>query len=279
MAKKGEEFTVLDKGFVCLIDYLGDDSHIVRAARVSHAAERTEERTVQKERNLIRYLMRHSHTSPFEQVVVTFHIKLPIFVARQWVRHRTARLNEVSGRYTVLQPEFYIPEADVIARQSSNNHQGREDEPVDDGLANEVITTFTEQQEQAYTSYQNLLEEHDISRELARLVLPLNTYTEWYWQIDLHNCFHFLALRMHEHAQYEIRMYAECIFNILQDLFPLACEAFVDYRLNAEQMSHSEMSIVRKFLKQLPPEDIVQSIEKSDLSKREQRELLDKLDV
>lgn len=185
------ELPVLDKGFVRLVDYLGGDARIVQAARVSYG-EGT--KTVREDRALIHYLMRHAHTSPFEQVILTFHAKMPIFVARQWVRHRTARLNEISGRYSVMKDEFYVPDAEVIRAQSRLNKQGRDAEPQSPEVARRAVELIVRDQGNAYASYEEMLGD-DIARELARINLPLSLYTEWYWQIDLHNLFHFIRLR------------------------------------------------------------------------------------
>ncbi|MGB4587485.1 MAG: FAD-dependent thymidylate synthase, partial [Rectinemataceae bacterium] len=187
-----KEFKVLDKGFVRLIDYLGGDDRIVQAARVSYG-EGT--KSYREDAGLIDYLLRHEHTSPFEQVVLTFHVKLPIFVARQWIRHRTARLNEISGRYSIMKDEFYVPVSGDLAEQSADNKQGRSDEPMDADKAASVIERFERGQKAAYGDYSSLVEE-GLAREIARINLPLSLYTEWYWQIDLHNLFRFLMLRM-----------------------------------------------------------------------------------
>ena len=190
-------FPVLDKGFVRLVDYMGSDSRIVQSGRVSYGDGT---KTVREDQGLINYLLRNEHTSPFEQVVFTFHVKLPIFVARQWIRHRTARLNEISGRYSVMRNEFYVPAAEDIAFQSQNNKQGRSEEEVPAALREAVLQNLIDQQTAAYDSYEKLIGEN-IARELSRINLPLSLYTEWYWQIDLHNLFHFLKLRLDGHAQ------------------------------------------------------------------------------
>ncbi len=232
------EFRVLDKGFVRLVDYLGGDERIVQAARVSYGAGT---KTFRQDRGLINYLMRNHHTSPFEQVILTFHAKLPVFVARQWVRHRTARLNEISGRYSVLADEFYLPEAAVIAPQSEDNKQGRTAEPVSETVQQEVRHVMADDQHRSYETYQHLLE-MGIARELARINLPLSVYTEWYWQIDLHNLFHFLGLRTDPHAQLEIRAYADVMLTIAKAVAPLACEAFEEYTQRSISLSQSEAS-------------------------------------
>ncbi len=235
------EFGVLDKGFVRLVDYLGGDERIVQSARVSYGKGT---KTFREDRGLIRYPMRNRHTSPFEQVVLTFHAKMPVFVARQWVRHRTARLNEISGRYSVMSDEFYLPSLEQVSYQSTTNRQGRGD-PVPEEEAQRLIETMRLQQEQAYVGYENLLEA-GVARELSRVNLPLSVYTEWYWQIDLNNLFHFLSLRLDEHAQYEIRKYAERMLEIAQAVCPCACEAFEDFVLYAETFSRNELLALRE---------------------------------
>jgi thymidylate synthase (FAD) len=215
-------FPVLDKGFVRLVDYLGSDDRIVQAARVSYG---TGTKTYREDAALIDYLLRNQHTSPFEQVILTFHVKLPVFVARQWIRHRTARTNEISGRYSHLKSEFYVPEPADIALQSTDNKQGRAHDPVDATTAAAIRDALIEGQQQAYATYSALIEQ-GIARELARIALPLSIYTEWYWQIDLHNLFHFLQLRLDLHAQKEIRSYAEVIFSIVKKVVPRSCESF-----------------------------------------------------
>jgi thymidylate synthase (FAD) len=241
-----KEFPVLDHGFVRLVDYLGGDSRIVAAARVSYGSGTKS----QKEDNtLIRYLMRNMHTSPFEQVILTFHAKLPIFVARQWVRHRTARINEFSGRYSVMPDEFYLPEVKEIRKQSRNNKQGRSDDAVPRELQEKVLDILKRGQAAAYASYEELLHE-DIARELARINLTLGAYTQWYWQIDLNNLFHFLKLRMDKHAQYEIRQYAEVMAKMTKAVAPVAYEAFEEYVLYAANLPRS---VKERMIKLLSP--------------------------
>ncbi|MBC8452244.1 MAG: FAD-dependent thymidylate synthase [Spirochaetes bacterium] len=230
-------FPVLDKGFVRLIDYLGSDDRIVQAARVSYG-EGT--KSYRKDKGLINYLLRNDHTSPLEQVNFTFHIKMPIFVARQWIRHRTAKLNEISGRYSVMTDECYIPSDENISYQSSDNKQGRSSEPVSAEIREKVKKLLEEDQKRTYAVYQELLD-MGIARELARVNLPLSLYTEWYWQMDLHNLFHFLQLRMDLHAQYEIRVFANTVFDIVKKVCPIACEAFEDHRLGGKSFSHREI--------------------------------------
>jgi len=232
-----KEYPVLDKGFVRLVDYLGGDQRIVQSARVSYG---TGTKSYREDKGLINYLMRNDHTSPFEQVVLTFHVKMPIFVARQWIRHRTARLNEISGRYSVMNDEFYIPAGEHISFQSTDNKQGRSEEAIDPKEQLRIQSELAAQQTRAYKDYSAHLE-CGIARELARINLPLSLYTEWYWQMDLHNLFHFLKLRMDPHAQLEIRLYAGTIFEILKKVTPIAAEAFEEHVLHSETFSHSEM--------------------------------------
>ena len=243
-----KEFPVLDRGFVRLVDYLGGDRRIVQAARVSYGAGT---KSYRQDKGLINYLLRNRHTSPFEQVVLTFHTKMPLFVARQWVRHRTARLNEISGRYSVMEPEFYLPEPGQIAAQSSDNKQGREATPMGTRECETVRRTLSAVHDQAYEAYQRLLE-LGVARELARVVLPLSLYTEWYWQIDLHNLFHFLELRCDPHAQYEIRAYAETILDITRKVCPLATQAFEEHIRGGVTYSRTEQRVLTN---QLPEED------------------------
>ncbi len=235
------EFKVLDKGFVRLVDYLGGDARIVQAARVSYG-EGT--KSYREDAGLIDYLLRHEHTSPFEQVILTFHVKLPIFVARQWIRHRTARVNEVSGRYSIMKDEFYVPAPADLALQSEDNKQGRSDEPLPASQAAECIAAFQAGQKSAYEAYGDLVET-GLARELARINLPLSLYTEWYWQIDLHNLFRFLSLRMDPHAQKEIRLYAAVLLDMAQAVAPAATESFKRHILGATRFSGREMEELR----------------------------------
>ena len=239
-----KEFKVLDKGFVRLIDYLGGDDRIVQAARVSYG-EGT--KSYREDAGLIDYLLRHEHTSPFEQVVLTFHVKLPIFVARQWIRHRTARLNEISGRYSIMKDEFYVPVPGDLAEQSADNKQGRSDEPMDADKAASVIERFERGQKAAYGDYSSLVEE-GLAREIARINLPLSLYTEWYWQIDLHNLFRFLMLRMDAHAQKEIRLYANTMLDITRAVAPRAVESFERNTLSAVRFTGAEMAELKRRL-------------------------------
>jgi thymidylate synthase (FAD) len=238
------EFPVLDHGFVRLVDYLGGDQRIVQSARVSYGSGT---KSYRQDKGLIDYLLRNEHTSPFEQVVLTFHTKMPVFVARQWVRHRTARLNEISGRYSVMKDEFYLPADNAIAPQAQDNKQGRSGEPFDEATRETIRIELAEQQGAAYRGYESLLE-RDLARELARINLPLSMYTEWYWQIDLHNLFHFLKLRMDGHAQYEIRVYAEVMFEIARAVCPLAVASFEEHLRGSVRLSRSEFSALQRLL-------------------------------
>ncbi len=245
-----KEIKVLDKGFVRLVDYLGGDARIVQAARVSYG-EGT--KTVREDKGLIDYLIRNEHTSPFEQVILTFHCKMPIFVARQWVRHRTARLNEISGRYSIMRDEFYLPDPEQVRLQSKRNKQGRDDETVPFDEAIQIIERLEKEQIETYKGYEEMLE-RGLARELARVNLPLSLYTEWYWQIDLHNLFHFLRLRMDEHAQYEIRVYAEALAKCAKAVAPLAYEAFEEHILHSVRFSKSECRALAEMLEGRQPE-------------------------
>jgi len=239
-----KEFPVLNKGFVRLVDYLGGDERVVQSARVSYGAGT---KSYREDAGLIDYLLRNSHTSPFEQVILTFHIKLPIFIARQWIRHRTARLNEISGRYSVMKDEFYLPELEELALQSADNKQGRSDEALDPELAKKIRSILAEGQSSAYAAYSSLINE-GLARELARINLPLSLYTEWYWQIDLHNLFHFLKLRLDGHAQKEIRLYAETIFEIAKKVAPCCCESFERHTLRGVRFSAIELEELQRRL-------------------------------
>lgn len=267
----GTEFPCLDKGFVRLIDVMGDDDAIVQAARVSYGSGT---KKVHLDRGLIRYLMRHLHTTPFEMVEFKFHIKLPIFVARQWIRHRTANVNEYSGRYSEMKDEFYVPAQDQIRAQSSTNKQGRAEEAFSSERADEIRTTMQSTQENLYGEYQSLLET-DLAREVARINLPVSNYTEWYWKIDLHNLFHFLNLRMDGHAQYEIRVYADIMAEITRAAVPMAYEAFEDYILNADRFSGKELKALKSFLNAIPDDET--TLEEFGLKGREAREFIDKV--
>lgn len=245
-----QEFPVLDKGFVRLVDYLGGDERIVQAARVSYGAGT---KSYRQDRGLIHYLIRNWHTSPVEQVQLTFHCKMPIFVARQWVRHRTARLNEISGRYSVMKDEFYVPNPEHIRPQSVKNKQGRADERYTEDEEKEIINLLETEQREVYANYQGLLD-RNLARELARNNLPLSLYTEWYWQIDLHNLFHFLRLRLDPHAQYEIRAYAEVLAECAKAVAPIAYEAFEEHILGSVSFSQAECEALAKLLAGRPSE-------------------------
>jgi thymidylate synthase (FAD) len=238
------ELKCLDKGFVRLVDYMGGDQRIVQAARVSYGSGT---KTLRQDRGLIHYLLKNEHTSPFEQVVLTFHCKMPIFVARQWVRHRTARLNEISGRYSIMRDEFYVPESSQMRVQSSDNKQARGDEVLESGVVGMMLGEMAEDQALVYRHYEAMIEK-GLAREIARNNLPLSLYTEWYWQIDLHNLFHFLRLRMDSHAQYEIRVYAEAMAKIAQAVAPLAYEAFEEHILGSVRFSKNECAAVALLL-------------------------------
>jgi thymidylate synthase (FAD) len=230
-----QEIPVLDRGFVRMVDYMGGDERIVQSARVSYGSGT---KSYRQDRGLIHYLIRNWHTSPFEQVQITFHTKMPIFVARQWVRHRTARLNEISARYSVMKDEFYLPDPAQMAFQSANNKQGRgEAIPLEE--ADAILARMEAENAHAYAHYTELIEK-GIARELARAVLPVSLYTEWYWQIDLHNLFHFLRLRLDAHAQYEIRVYAEAMAKCAQAVAPMAYEAFEEHVLGSVTFSRAE---------------------------------------
>lgn len=268
----GKEIKCLDHGFVRLVDVMGDDGSIVQAARVSYGAGT---KTVNEDRGLIRYLMRHKHTTPFEMVEFKFHIKLPIFIARQWIRHRTANVNEYSGRYSIMKDDFYLPDIEQIRPQSEMNKQGRSDETFTDEKANAIREKLGKVQKELYTEYESLLGE-ELARELARINLPLSNYTEWYWKIDLHNLFHFLRLRIDSHAQYEIRVYGEALAGIVKEIVPHAWQAFEDYSLNSANFSKPELNAMKKLLEGQKVEDL--DLDEIGLSKREFREFQLKLE-
>ena len=260
---------VLDHGVVRVIDYMGDDNAIVQAARVSYGRGT---KTVNSDAGLIRYLMRHWHSTPFEMCEVKFHVKLPVFVARQWIRHRTANVNEYSARYSILDREFYIPEASQLAAQSSQNHQGR-GQVLEGAEAARVLDILRDDAMRAYDHYEDMLTPDEdagkqgLARELARMNLPTNIYTQWYWKVDLHNLFHFLRLRADSHAQYEIRVYAETMCDIVKDWVPAAYSAFEDYRLGGVNLSGKAVELLKR---RLAGEEITQ--ETSGMSKGEWRE-------
>lgn len=239
-----KEYKVLDKGFVRLVDYLGNDERIVQAARVSYG---NGTKSYRQDKGLINYLLRNDHTSPFEQVVFTFHVKAPIFVARQWVRHRTARINEISGRYSVMKDECYVPKSNKIALQSEDNKQGRKNEAVSSEVAQKVQSILTNNSQETFNAYNELLD-MGIAREISRINLPLSMYTEFYWQIDLHNLFHFLKLRLDAHAQYEIRAYAEVMLEMVEKVCPIATEAFKNLKLGSVTFSERELKAIKDML-------------------------------
>ncbi len=267
-----KEYKVLDHGFVRLVDYMGSDNAIVQAARVSYGDGT---KKVSEDRGLIRYLMRHKHTTPLEMVEFKFHVKLPIFVARQWIRHRTANVNEYSGRYSVMKDEFYTPEASEIRYQSTVNKQGRSSKEVPEELRNEMLSYMENSQKETYEKYMGYVDE-GLARELARINLPLSMYTEWYWKIDLHNLFHFLRLRMDPHAQKEIQVYGEVMAMMAEKVCPIAFEAFMDYSVNASYFSGVEMNILKDYLKDF--DLTVDQLHEKGISKREAKEMIDKID-
>tara|TARA_R110002050_G_scaffold293786_1_gene450532 strand:+ start:167 stop:1018 length:852 start_codon:yes stop_codon:yes gene_type:complete len=269
--------TIHQLGFVKLLDVMGDDEEVENSARISYG-EGT--RKVNQTRNLIRYLMRHKHTSPFEMCEVKFHLKLPIFIMRQLVRHRTANLNEYSGRYSVMSDEFYLPEGDYLAKQSTTNSQGRGEVLEQQGL---LQFEFNRIYDGASMAYQVLLE-HDLSREVARVLLPVANYTECIWKIDLHNFFHFVKLRSDSHAQREIRDYADAMYELVKPNFPLCCEAFEDYIQGATTFSKQEMGVIKELLEYADTKAALTGMSvkgagvlESKLGKRESKEFLEKL--
>lgn len=266
---------VLDHGFIRVIDYMGNDSSIVQAARVSYG---TGTKKLSQDKGLINYLMRHRHTTPFEMCDIKFHIKLPIFVARQWIRHRTASVNEYSARYSILNKEFYIPHRDNLLPQSTLNKQGREDARLSDTEAERVLELLKDDSERNYTHYQEMMNadhqgevidqsKQGIARELARMNLSLNYYTEWYWKINLHNLLHFASLRADPHAQYEIRVYADIILDLVKKWVPFTYEAFEEHVMHGVKLSRSAFSAVKDML---DGKEVTQ--ESSGMSPREWRE-------
>jgi thymidylate synthase (FAD) len=257
---------VLDHGFIRVIDYMGDDNAIVQAARVSYGAGT---KHVQNDEGLIRYLMRHWHSTPFEMCEIKLHVKLPVFVARQWIRHRTANVNEYSARYSILDREFYIPAPEHLAAQSTVNNQGR-GEVLSGEESARVLELLKSDANRAYDHYEAMLSQdgqQGLARELARMNLPANIYTQWYWKVDLHNLFHFLRLRADPHAQYEIRVYAEAIAACVKDWLPLAYAAFEDYRMGGVTLSGKAIAVLKR---RLAGETVAQ--EDSGMSKGEWRE-------
>jgi thymidylate synthase (FAD) len=261
----GLQFNILDHGLLRVVDVMGNDSSIVQAARVSYGDGT---KTINEDKGLINYLMKHRHTSPFEMCEIKLHIKLPIFIARQWIRHRTANVNECSARYSILPEEYYIPEIENIAPQSSKNKQCRGGEISNDEAKN-AQKLMEESSKKAYQNYITLLGSEDetgIAREIARGVLPLNMYTEWYWKVDLHNLLHFIKLRIHPHAQYEIRVYAEKLAEIVKQWCPIAYSAFEEHVLNAHTFSRKQIEVLKKLLSGV-------EIQGEGLSKRELEEM------
>jgi thymidylate synthase (FAD) len=271
-----EPLPVLDYGFVRVVDYMGDDAAIVQAARVSYGRGT---RKVSEDRGLINYLMRHRHTTPFEMCEIKYHVKLPIFVARQWIRHRTANVNEYSARYSILDKEFYVPAPEHLAVQATTNRQGR-GAAIEGEATRHVLHLLRRDAERAYAGYSELLNEDPsgapidparpgLARELARINLTLGYYTQWYWKTDLHNLMHFLSLRADPHAQYEIRAYAEIMLGTLARWVPLAHAAFLEHRMNAATISATGLDVIRRLL---AGEEVDQA--ESGLSPREWRELM-----
>ena len=276
-----EVIPILDHGFVRVIDYMGDDTSIVQAARVSYGKGT---KKVSTDAGLIKYLMRHWHSTPFEMCEIKYHIKLPIFIARQWIRHRTANVNEYSARYSILDKEFYLPNQENLAAQSKNNRQGR-GEILTGDQAKEVLNLLKHDAERTYDNYETMLNERydgsvidekksGLARELARMNLTLNTYTQWYWKTDLLNLMNFLRLRADSHAQYEIRAYADVMLDTLKKWVPITFEAFMDYRVGGTEVSSKGKMVLK---------DIISgkniNIESSGLSKREWNELMNAFDL
>jgi thymidylate synthase (FAD) len=271
-----EALPVLDHGFIRVIDYMGDDSSIVQSARVSYGKGT---KKVSTDSGLIKYLMRHWHSTPFEMCEIKYHVKLPIFIARQWIRHRTANVNEYSARYSILDKEFYLPSPENLAAQSQSSRQGR-GEVLEGEQANKVLDLLKSDAERTYENYETMLNERydgsvidekksGLARELARMNLTLNTYTQWYWKTDLLNLMNFLRLRADQHAQYEIRAYADIMLDTLKKWVPTTYEAFMDYRVGGTEVSAKGKIVLQKLIK---GDDI--DVEQSGLSKREWNELM-----
>ena len=274
-----EVLPVLDHGFVRVLDYMGDDGAVVQAARVSYGKGT---RKVREDQGLINYLMRHRHSTPFEMCEIKYHVKLPIFVARQWIRHRTANVNEHSARYSILDQEFYVPKPEHLAAQANRNRQGRGDVLTGEDNAR-VLDLLRQDAQQAYAHYQEMLNLDDngevlddgrtgLARELARMNLSLNYYSQWYWKIDLHNLLHFLSLRADDHAQFEIREYADVMMETVKQWVPQTFAAFQDYRMAGASLSAKGLAVVKRML---AGEDVTQ--EESGISKREWIELMAQL--
>ena len=267
----GREVPVLDQGFVQAVDYMGTDEDIVQAARVSYGPST---RKLHDDRGLLRYLMRHRHTTPFEMCEVKFRCKMPIFVARQWIRHRTANVNEMSLRYSEAPDEFYVPALESITLQSTTNRQGRDATDLPANLRQQVQNLLRARNDQVYADYQRLAGELGIARELARTVLPVSLYTQWIWKIDLHNLLHFLDLRLDPHAQLEIRVFAETMAAFVRAWVPLAWEAFTDYRREAVPLSRLEARAIGLML---AGADAPSAADQSGLKGRELQEFTAKL--
>ena len=272
-----EAIPLLDHGFIRVVDYMGDDTSIVQAARVSYGKGT---KKVSTDAGLIKYLMRHWHSTPFEMCEIKYHVKLPIFIARQWIRHRTANVNEYSARYSILDKEFYLPAKEHLAAQSKSNRQGRGD-VLEGEQAKKVLDLLKNDAERTYENYETMLnEKYDgsiidesgvgLARELARMNLTLNTYTQWYWKTDLLNLMNFLRLRADHHAQYEIRTYADAMLDTLKRWVPITYDAFMDYRVGGTEVSDKGKKVIQKLIKG----DKV-SMEESGLSKREWNELME----
>ena len=272
-----EAMPVLDHGFVRVVDYMGDDTSIVQSARVSYGKGT---KKVSTDSGLIKYLMRHRHSTPFEMCEIKYHIKLPIFIARQWIRHRTANVNEYSARYSIMDKEFYVPERENLAAQSTNNRQGR-GELINGKQADNILKILKEDAERNYQHYEEMLNEkydgsiiddkkQGLARELARMNLTLNSYTQWYWKTDLLNLLNFLALRADSHAQFEIREYADVMLNTVKKWVPTTYDAFIDYRVGGMELSAKGKIVIQKMIKGEKCD-----IESSGLSKREWNELMD----
>lgn len=275
-----EAIPVLDHGFIRVIDYMGDDSSIVQSARVSYGKGT---KKVSTDEGLIRYLMRHWHSTPFEMCEIKYHVKLPIFIARQWIRHRTANVNEYSARYSILDKEFYIPAKEQLSAQATNNRQGR-GELITGQQADEVLKILKDDAVRTYENYEKMLNERfdgtiidekksGLARELARMNLTLNSYTQWYWKTDLLNLMNFLFLRGDSHAQYEIRVYAEKILDTVKKWVPITHAAFLDYRVGAAHLSSKGLKIVKSMINGNKV-----NFEDSGLSKREWNELMEVID-
>ncbi len=260
----------LDQGFVRLVDVMGDDSSIVQAARVSYGKGT---KNVRQDKGLVHYLMKHQHMSPFEMVEFKFHCKMPIFVARQWIRHRTANVNEISGRYSVMEDTFWTPSPSDLRQQAKINRQGSIESQVPEPANSEILKQYNEDMGAIFQHYNDYMQK-GVAREVARATLPLSTFTEWYWKMDLHNLLHFLELRMEAHAQKEIRVYAEAIAEFVKQKCPFTWEAFVEHRLNAAKFSQAEVEVLRGELKKTGLIEKILDQRKSQLTQNEASEAL-----